>query len=230
MQVQSVLRETFGQWGLPERLRVDNGSPWGSSGDLPPDLALWILGLGVDMHWNRPRCPQENGVIERSQGTAKNWAEPSACASEQELQDALDHMDHIQRELYPVDGNLSRRQLWPELKHSGRRYTRPWERQHWNLHRALEHLAGYAVTRHVGQSGRITLYNRVYYVGSIHEGKIVYVMLDPNDIQWLVADAEGCQLCRLPAKELNAMAIQNLKVARSTADSRRRRRHAAKLQ
>jgi len=225
-----VLRETFAQWGLPKRLRVDNGTPWGSSGDLPPDLALWILGLGVGMHWNHPRCPQENGVIERSQGTAKNWADPSACISVQQLQEALDRMDHIQRELYPVERQLSRRQLWPGLEHSGRRYTRAWERQHWNLPCALEHLSGYAVTRHVSPDGRIMLYNRAYYVGIIHKGKTVYVMLDPQELRWLITDTNGCQLRCPEAKELNATTIQNLQVARSTADSQRKRRHATKVQ
>src|SRR5271157_1101411 len=31
---------------MPARIRVDNGTPWGSAGDLPTDLALWLFGLG----------------------------------------------------------------------------------------------------------------------------------------------------------------------------------------
>ena len=38
--VQNTLRQAFLQWGRPERFRVDNGSPWGSIGDFPTDLAL----------------------------------------------------------------------------------------------------------------------------------------------------------------------------------------------
>jgi hypothetical protein len=41
------LRRAFADWGRPERFRVDNGVPWGSWGDLPTDLALWLIGLGV---------------------------------------------------------------------------------------------------------------------------------------------------------------------------------------
>ena len=84
-ETQAQLRLAFGRWGRPERIRVDNGAPWGSSGDLPTDLALWLIGLGIEMIWNTPRRPQENGVVERSQGTAKRWAEPRACATAEEL-------------------------------------------------------------------------------------------------------------------------------------------------
>src|ERR671934_175688 len=71
--VQPLLRQAFGRWGLPGGLRVDNGKPWGSWSDLPTALALWLLGLGIELHWNPPRQPQRNGVVERSQGTGKRW-------------------------------------------------------------------------------------------------------------------------------------------------------------
>ena len=50
---------------MPVRFRVDNGWPWGSRGDFPTELALWMIGLGIGMHWNNPHRPQENGVVER---------------------------------------------------------------------------------------------------------------------------------------------------------------------
>ena len=78
------------QWVKPERFRVDYGFPWGSSGGLPTDLALWIIGLGIGMIWNPPRQPEKNGVVERSQGTGKRWAEPKQCDSLEELQNNID--------------------------------------------------------------------------------------------------------------------------------------------
>jgi hypothetical protein len=214
---------------MPERFRVDNGSPWGSSGDLPPELALWILGLGIDMHWNHAARPQENGVVERSQGTAKRWAEPAACASVAALQKAMDRMDHIQRECYPADGHLSRIQVWPGLSHSGRVYTRKWEQQHWDFTRVLNHLADYAITRHVTKNGRISIYNQTRYVGCLHQGKSVYVMLDPQEVQWIITDAEGHQLARIPAREITPSNVNHFTVAKRPAIPRRQSRRAAKL-
>src|SRR5438132_5785588 len=57
--VQEQLRLAFGHWGLPGRFRVDNGWPWGSHGDFPTELSLWLIGLGLGIHWNNPRSPQE---------------------------------------------------------------------------------------------------------------------------------------------------------------------------
>jgi hypothetical protein len=225
-----VLREWFRAWGLPERFRVDNGTPWGSSGDLPPDLALWLLGLGIDMHWNHAVRPQENGVVERSQGTAKRWAEPGACDTVAALQEAMDRMDRIQRESYPVDGQLSRQQVWPALSHSGRAYTRTWERQNWNFSRVLNHLADYVVTRKVTNNGRVSIYNRTRYVGCLHQGKTAYIMFDPQEIQWIIADANGHQLTRIPATEITSSNINHLTVAKRPEVSRSQRSRAAKLE
>jgi len=191
---------------------VDNGTPWGSPGDLPTDLALWILGLGIDMIWNPPRQPQKNGVVERSQGTAKRWAEPHTCSSAAELQQRLQEMDDIQRGEYPSVKGSSRLQAYPHLSHSGRAYTRGWERTNWSHQGVLEHLAGYAVVRRVDKGGMVSLYNRNYYIGTLHKGKTVYVMLDPSSCEWMACDEEGRQLSRWPANEVGKDRILQLDV------------------
>ena len=102
------MRLAFGRWGRPERLRVDNGPPWGTRGDLPTDLELWLLGVEVGVAPNPPRRPQDNGVVERSQGTGKQWGEPWTCDSLEELQRRLEEMDEIQRQEYPSIAGRSR--------------------------------------------------------------------------------------------------------------------------
>ena len=69
---------------------------------------MWLLGLGIDLHWNDPHTPQQNGVVERSQGTGKRWAEPGQCANVEELRQHLQEMDTIQREEYPSIAGRSR--------------------------------------------------------------------------------------------------------------------------
>jgi hypothetical protein len=217
-EVQAQLRQAFTRWGRPERLRVDNGAPWGSAGDLPTDLALWLIGLGVVVDWNPPRRPQDNGVVERSQGTAKRWAEPSACASAAELQRRLEEMDDVQRREYPSVRGRSRLEAFPKLAHSGRAYSRAWERKDWSLAAVTAHLAGSAVRRRVDRCGLVSLYNRNHYVGVIHSGKDVFIMFDPGCLEWIIADAEGRQLRRQPADEICRERIIGL-----TVTNRRRR-------
>lgn len=120
--IQDAFRAAFRRWGLPERVRVDNDYPWGNSGDLPPELALWLLGLGLEMVWIPPACPRENGVVERSQDIGQDWFEPETCGDAAELQQRCDTYDRRQRERYPYCHGLSRWQVYPTLRHSGRPY------------------------------------------------------------------------------------------------------------
>jgi hypothetical protein len=213
-QVQDQLRQAFGRWGLPAAVRVDKGGPWGSSGDLPPDLALWLLGLGVGVHWNDAHTPQQNGVVERSQGTGKRWDDPGQCATLEQLQDQLQPMDAIQREVYPSVGGQSRAAALAGLRPSGRPYSLRGERRTWDRQRVLDHLAGYAVRRRVDKNGDVSLYHRPHYVGCMHRGKDIFVMVDPQRAEWLFVDGQGQQLRSQPAEELQAERIRSLTVTK----------------
>jgi hypothetical protein len=210
--VQQTLRQAFSRWGRPERFRVDNGTPWGSKGDWPTDLALWLIGLDIAMIWNPPRRPQDNGVVERSQGTGKRWGEPETCPDPHELQQRLDNMDRIQREVYPSIAGHSRWEAFPDLKRVARRYSRAWEKRSWSMDLVLAHLADYSVPRHVDGKGQVSVYNRNHYVGKVHRGRTVYVLLDPVDRDWLFTTAEGMQLRRKTAQEIAPERILKLQV------------------
>ena len=45
-EIREMFRRAFARWGLPDRVRVDNGYPWGTPRDLPSELALWLIGSG----------------------------------------------------------------------------------------------------------------------------------------------------------------------------------------
>src|SRR5262249_47797695 len=197
---QAQLRLAFGRGGRPERLRVDNGSPWGARGDLPTDLELWLLGVEVEVAPNPPRRPQDQGVVERSQGTGKRWGEPWTCDSSEERQRRLPEMDQIQRQEDPSVAGPGRGEAFPQLVHSGRAYTAGCEEAHGSRARVAANLAGSAVRRRVDATGKISLYNMGHYIGIIHKRKDVYVMFDPETFEWVVADHEGRQLSRQPAK------------------------------
>ena len=214
LQVQAELRRAFTRWGRPGTIRVDNGGPWGSAGDLPPELSLWLLGLGMEMHWNDPHQPTQNAVVERSQRTGKAWAEAGQCDSPEQLQDRLQEMDAVQREAYPWREGQSRAAAYPQLAHSGRVYSAAWERQHWELERVLQHLAGYAVRRKVDKNGDVSLYHRPHYVGIRSAGQDVYVMVDPERVEWVFADERNQQLRVQPAEELTAERIRSLNVSK----------------
>jgi transposase InsO family protein len=65
--VQAALAAIFRRYGLPERMLMDNGSPWGSSDAEHRHtwLSLWLLELGVAVSHGRPYHPQTQGKDER---------------------------------------------------------------------------------------------------------------------------------------------------------------------
>lgn len=64
--VQSRLTEAFRRYGLPERMTMDNGSPWGSDTDHPyTPLTAWLMRLGIKVSHSRPYHPQTQGKDER---------------------------------------------------------------------------------------------------------------------------------------------------------------------
>jgi hypothetical protein len=210
--VQAELRDCFARWGRPESVQFDNGNPWGSWGDLPTPLASWLIGSGLHVIWIPARTPQENGVVERGQGVAKNWAEPERCGSPEELQVRLEAEDRVQRECYPHAGSASRMAAYPRLIHSGRPYDAAWERVNWSWGAVLAHLAGKLVTRWVDCSGKIGLYHDKLYVGTVNRGKEVVVQFGAGGAEWVVSDRGGVELCRRPLTPFDAAGLRRLPV------------------
>lgn len=70
--VQQALTQTFRRYGLPNRLLVDNGGPWGSDAQHPyTPLTAWLIRLGISVSHSRPYHPQTLGKDERFHGTLK---------------------------------------------------------------------------------------------------------------------------------------------------------------
>jgi len=68
-------RRLFEAYGLPNRIRTDNGSPFASSalGRLS-QLSVWFIKLGIYPELIEPGEPQQNGVHERMHRTLKQEA------------------------------------------------------------------------------------------------------------------------------------------------------------
>ena len=210
--VQACMRQLFAEWGLPERLRVDNGAPWGSWNDLPPALALWWMGLGIGLIWNHPHRPQENGFVERMNGLVDQWGEPSSCPSFALWSERIAWVVQTQREEYPAKQGQSRGAAYSGLYTNGRRYMREEEAKVWDLGKVQAYLAQGRWVRQVSRVGQITLYDRTYGVGRAYAKSQVWVRYDVSTAAWVVQDAQGQQLARHPASQITAECICRLEV------------------
>jgi transposase InsO family protein len=64
--VRRHLTTLFQTYGLPERMLMDNGTPWGSGTRAPlTTLTAWLMRLGIRVLHGRPYHPQTQGKAER---------------------------------------------------------------------------------------------------------------------------------------------------------------------
>jgi transposase InsO family protein len=64
--VQAALTETFRRYGLPERMTMDHGAPWGADPAHPlTAVTVWLIRLGIRVGHSRPYHPQTQGKDER---------------------------------------------------------------------------------------------------------------------------------------------------------------------
>ena len=64
--VQAELIAMFRRYGLPRRMLMDKGSPWGDAGNQPwTHLTAWLVRLGISISHGRPFHPQTQGKDER---------------------------------------------------------------------------------------------------------------------------------------------------------------------
>jgi hypothetical protein len=209
--VQKCLRQTLAQWGCPTAMRFDNGKPWGHPGMVVPTaLALWLVGLGIQPMYGRPRQSTDNAVVERCHGVLEGWVEPKQCENRAMMEARLAYYVHLQREVYPLAEGQSRLQQFPALARNPHRYQPEQEEAQWDLRRVLDYVAEYTFTRMVEKNGRMTLMTHEYSLGRQYRSQRVTAQLDPRLNVWVVKDRYGEVVARFPALQLNYRTIADM--------------------
>ena len=83
--VQASLTRAFRRYGLPQRINMDNGAPWGAPaarGHGISALSVWLIRLGVGISFSAPAHPQTNGKDERFHRTLKAEVLGQRCFSD----------------------------------------------------------------------------------------------------------------------------------------------------
>ena len=93
--VRAQLELAFREFGLPKRIRSDNGPPFGSTGiGGLTGLVVWLVKLGIVPERIEPGHPEQNGTLERLHRTLKAEAmkPPGAnLAAQQRMFDRFRH-------------------------------------------------------------------------------------------------------------------------------------------
>lgn len=172
--VQACLSEVFREYGLPDRMLMDNGSPWGSDADHPyTPLTVWLLRLGVGFTHGHPYHPQTQGKVERFHlSLILELLAPKIFADRHDCQAGLDTW----REVY----NQQRPHEALDMQTPASRY-RPSSRPFPERLPTIEYTAG-EVVRKVQVGGDISFAGRAIHVGKAFRGYQVALRADVGSI------------------------------------------------
>lgn len=95
--VKEGLSDIFRRYGLPDRMTMDNGSPWGSDSDHGyTPLTAWLIRLGIRVSHSRPYHPQTQGKDERLHRTLNEELLRQRTFTDLiDTQNAFDHWRHV---------------------------------------------------------------------------------------------------------------------------------------
>lgn len=159
-----VFEAAFREYGMPERLRTDNGAPFGSNGDTGLSaLAVWWIKLGIYPERIRPGKPQENGRHERMHLTLKQATATPPARNRREQQQRFDEFRQEYNEDRPHE---ALGQVPP-----GSLYTV--SQREWPSRLPEVEYSGDLEVRWVDQGGRIRWQGRRVFISHALEGERV---------------------------------------------------------
>jgi hypothetical protein len=126
-EVQRAFCKIFKQYGLPERIRSDNGTPFGGGGPTGlTRLSAWWVKLGIEVEFIRPGCPHENGAHEQFHRVYQAEVVPQPAQGRRGQQQRSDRWLRFYNEERPHEGlgmkvpkavyRPSQRRLPPQIK------------------------------------------------------------------------------------------------------------------
>ena len=182
--VQDRLTAIFRSYGLPERMLMDNGAPWGDDRDHPyTALTVWLLRLGIGLSHGRPYHPQTQGKDERFHRTLiVELLAPHIFVDRAECQAEFDRW----RQVYNV-----------ERPHDALGLDPPGKRYQPSVRTFPEHLPpleydSHEVVRKVQAGGEIAFQGRTFRVGNAFRGYQVALREGADDGLYHVYFGQHC--------------------------------------
>jgi transposase InsO family protein len=159
---QAHFERLFREYGLPDRIRSDNGTPFATHGSAGLSrLSIWWIRLGIRPERIARGCPQQNGRHERMHRTLKQWIAPNLAPNLRAQQRELDAFKAFYNEQRPHE---ALKQAVPSSRYqaSGRAFPRRLPPMSY---------PSYMTAKKVSSNGVIYLGNLQIYTGYLLTGE-----------------------------------------------------------
>jgi putative transposase len=175
--VRPLFEAVFRQFGLPERIRTDNGPPFASRapGGLS-ELAIWWMKLGIVHERIQPGKPTQNGRHERIHRTLALEACDLPRRTHREQQRAFDRFRHEYNDLRPHEA-LGNRTPSDFYQRASKRYPRPLREPQYSPAHEI---------RIVRSSGEIKWKGKLVFLSETLRSESVGLRCDPEQQGWVI--------------------------------------------
>ncbi len=208
-----ALRLAFIESGMPKNLQVDKDSVFienSSKSPFPSKLHLWLLALGIDLHFIDKPPPDQNNIVERSHLTIFNQALKGICYPDwHALFDNINYRRKVLNENYPsrTFNKKAPLQVYPQAAHSKRPYAIRKEKQLLDMSKIYRFLGRGKWHRKVAQNKCVHLGGQRYYIRQAIPGNILTITFSSRTKQLIFYDVNELELIRMNIKGISKEAL-----------------------
>ena len=175
-EVRRTLERAFREYGLPRRIRSDNGPPFAGVGlGSLTKLGVWFVKLDIVPERIEPGHPEQNGRLERLHRTLKEETASPPARTPRSQQRAFDDFRDLYNQVRPHEA-LGQ-------KPPARLYL-PSDREYPSRLRSPEY-DSHVIVRMVRHNGQIKWKGEMYYVGDALQGEPVG-LVQTDDHRWTI--------------------------------------------
>lgn len=222
-----TLRFAFIESGLPKVIQVDKDSVFienSSKSPFPSRLHLWLIALGIELCFIDRPPPAMNSKVERSHQTINNQSlKGKTYKTWGSLLKNINKRRKRLNENYP-SRTLEKRaplQVYPEAKHSGRRYAIEQEEQLLDLKKIYAFLAKGKWYRKVDASKGIHIGAKRYTLKKAKPHTTAVITFCNRCKKLIFHDVKEQELGRHPIKEFSVQTLMESTLASLIADYKR---------
>jgi transposase len=212
---QTALRLAFTDFGMPECIQADRAAVFydnKAKSPFPTRFHLWLIALGIDLCFSRPRMPTDQAIAERSH---QLWDRQCLLGQTFNSWDTLFQTLRERRNFINQDlpcaslDNQPSLVIFPEAVHSGRTYRPEYEHEILDLSRIWQYLAKGQWFRLVSKVGVFSIGGQQYYLDYTLAGQQIELTFDPDLCAFVCQNDAGEFVDHIPIQGISIESLMD---------------------